>query len=72
MSLFGGMKMLHSCGVAATELRLVGGASRNVLWRQIVAGVLQAILSCIEHYDARMHAMHAVGQTVYPGIYADA
>lgn len=40
MSLFAGMKVLRSFGADATELRVVGGGSRNPLWCQIIAGTL--------------------------------
>lgn len=40
-SLFAGMALLRQHGAAATQLRLVGGGSKNALWRQIVADIFQ-------------------------------
>ena len=36
-----GMKSLQSFGVSANELRIVGGGSKNPLWRQIIADSFQ-------------------------------
>lgn len=36
-----GMKSLQSFGVTANELRIVGGGSKNKLWRQIIADSFQ-------------------------------
>ena len=36
-----GMKSLKSFGVSANELRIVGGGSKNPLWRQIIADSFQ-------------------------------
>ncbi len=36
-----GMKSLQSFGVTANELRIVGGGSKNPLWRQIIADSFQ-------------------------------
>ena len=38
-ALVAGLERLRQLGVVADELRLVGGGSKNVLWRQIVADV---------------------------------
>ena len=35
------MKSLQSFGVTANELRIVGGGSKNPLWRQIIADSFQ-------------------------------
>jgi xylulokinase len=35
------MKMLEKYGVTATELRVVGGGSKNRLWRRIIADAFQ-------------------------------
>ena len=36
-----GMKLLQQFGVTANELRIVGGGSKNQLWRQIIADSFQ-------------------------------
>ena len=36
-----GMRMLEKYGVAANELRVVGGGSKNRLWRRIIADAFQ-------------------------------
>ena len=36
-----GMKLLKEFGVTANELRIVGGGSKNPLWRQIIADSFQ-------------------------------
>ena len=36
-----GMKLLQEYGVTANELRIVGGGSKNNLWRQIIADSFQ-------------------------------
>ncbi|KAK9842150.1 hypothetical protein WJX84_001783 [Apatococcus fuscideae] len=40
-ALLRGMKMMEDYGVAASELRLVGGGSKNKLWRKIIADSFQ-------------------------------
>ena len=35
------MKLLQQFGVTANELRIVGGGSKNQLWRQIIADSFQ-------------------------------
>ncbi len=39
-----GMVLLRQYGAAATELRLVGGGSRNPLWRQVRSPEKPALL----------------------------
>jgi len=36
-----GMRMLEKYGVTANELRVVGGGSKNRLWRRIIADAFQ-------------------------------
>lgn len=36
-----GMRMLEKYGVSARELRVVGGGSKNRLWRRIIADAFQ-------------------------------
>jgi sugar (pentulose or hexulose) kinase len=36
-----GMRMLEKYGVSARELRVVGGGSKNPLWRRIIADAFQ-------------------------------
>ena len=36
-----GMKMLKEFGVSANELRIVGGGSKNKLWREVIADSFQ-------------------------------
>lgn len=36
-----GMKLLKDFGVTANELRIVGGGSKNKLWREIIADSFQ-------------------------------
>ncbi len=40
-SLLAGLRRMQSLGLVATELRLVGGGSKNPLWQQIVADVFE-------------------------------
>lgn len=40
-SLLAGMRRLQDYGLAATELRVVGGGSNNKLWRRVVADAFQ-------------------------------
>ncbi|KAK9901627.1 hypothetical protein WJX75_005679 [Coccomyxa subellipsoidea] len=40
-SLLNGMRMLEKYGVSARELRVVGGGSKNRLWRRIIADAFQ-------------------------------
>jgi sugar (pentulose or hexulose) kinase len=43
-SLYGGYLAMKRLGVEVTELRVVGGGSKNPLWRQILADVFQVRL----------------------------
>lgn len=40
-TLLAGMQRMKDYGLAATELRVVGGGSQNKLWRRIVADAFQ-------------------------------
>mmetsp|Transcript_21338 Transcript_21338/g.40624 ORF Transcript_21338/g.40624 Transcript_21338/m.40624 type:complete len:534 (-) Transcript_21338:2260-3861(-) len=43
-SLFGGYLVMQQLGVQVDELRVVGGGSKNRLWRQIIADIFQVPL----------------------------
>lgn len=43
--LLGGMRRMQDFGLAATKLRVVGGGSKNMLWRRVVADAFQLPLS---------------------------
>jgi xylulokinase len=40
-SVLEGLRRLGRCGLAARELRVVGGGSRNALWRRVLADAAQ-------------------------------
>jgi len=41
-----GLKLMEGHGMRAEELRLVGGGSKNPLWRRIVADAFQLPVRC--------------------------
>ncbi len=47
-----GAERLRKLGVRVDEVRLVGGAARNPLWRRILADVLAAPVSCLEEPES--------------------
>lgn len=67
MSLFAGMKVLRSFGAEATELRLVGGGSRNPLWRQIIADVFQVPVRIPVEADSAALGAALQAAAVYDG-----
>ncbi len=57
LNLAWGVERLKRLGVSTTELRLVGGAARNPLWREILASCLDAtVITLAEHDSAALGA----------------
>jgi xylulokinase len=52
LNLAWGVERLRSLGVEAKQLRLVGGASRNPLWREILAACLDASVLPLEEPES--------------------
>jgi xylulokinase len=52
LNLAWGVERLRGLGVQATELRLVGGAARNPLWREILASCLDAPVITLKEHDS--------------------
>jgi xylulokinase len=52
MNLAWGIERLKELGVEADELRLVGGAARNPLWREILSSCLGAPVTTLAEHDS--------------------
>jgi xylulokinase/toxin CptA len=54
-SLFGlryGLDLLRASGIESRSIRLIGGAAKSPVWRQIVADIMQTPLVCPRHTEA--------------------
>lgn len=54
-SLFGlryGLDLLRASGIESRSIRLIGGAAKSPVWRQIVADIMQTPLICPRHTEA--------------------
>ena len=51
MAFADGLEVLHESGVKADEITLIGGGSRSVYWRQLLADVLNCPLTSREGGD---------------------
>ncbi|MNQ94676.1 Xylulose kinase [compost metagenome] len=54
-SLFGlryGLDLLRASGIESRSIRLIGGAAKSPVWRQIVAEIMQIPLICPRHTEA--------------------
>lgn len=52
LNLAWGVERLLALGVGAREVRLVGGAARNALWREVLAGALQLPVAALEEPES--------------------
>ncbi len=76
LNLAQGVDRMRSLGISVSAVRLVGGAAKNELWRQILADTLGAPVELLEATEsaalgAALHAAWSVGRTEHPGLGID-
>lgn len=47
-----GLDLLRASGIESREIRLIGGAAKSSVWRQIVADIMATPLVCPQHTEA--------------------
>jgi xylulokinase/toxin CptA len=60
-----GLDLLRASGLESREIRLIGGAAKSSVWRQIVADIMATPLVCPQHTEAA--ALGAAIQAAWSG-----
>ncbi len=60
-----GLDLLRASGIESREIRLIGGAAKSSVWRQVVADIMATPLVCPQHTEAA--ALGAAIQAAWSG-----